>query len=636
METRFSLVFEGGSRDGESIPIRPPSLKIGRKPGNDLVLDDANASGAHAEIAFEGERIVLRDLGSTNGTILDGRKIEEVILSHGDKITIGHTFFRFTDAQAPAVETSEPHHLKLDQAAAAGKRNLLLPAILIVALAGAAGFYFFAASGGESAGAPVAEVPGNLVRGASFESSESESASSIWNFQDGSPASFSVVTARRSGTAAAGASFGAGESASASLARLAAAQPVSVEAGQRYRLAGWVKQSGASTAAALGVRFASSADPQVQVEERSAWQKGDGGSFQRVEIEADAPPGADRATPFALASGSEGKVVWDDLEMVKIGAGAALPRVDEFAYRFGASDGFVHKIDAYLLRGLRSEAASDPTVTVAPAANGFAVRIQEATPGRAKLRFTITPAGLADEGVMTLRGNQSASYTTDFQEDKVESLVFGGDANRIRILFAPASLVAARAGADGLSFEIGWESELRLSFQFRFEEEKRRASELLLEAQKKEEEKAWGGALALYGAILHQFPFDKRSVEKARARYDHLLREGQQKVAALEKLEEEARFFGLRDGFLQAKRSAESLAKSYSGSEIAARAEAAATRIQAGLHELQILLDREEAARLRGLAAGLEAAKQGKLAAELREYLRAHYAEGEKKPEGSH
>lgn len=635
METRFSLIFEGGSRDGESIPLRAPGLKIGRKPGNDLVLDDANASGAHAEIVFEGDRVLLRDLGSTNGTILDGRKIEEVILSHGDKITIGHTFFRFDDAQAPAVEAAEPHRLKLDRAGA-GKRGALIPAILLIALAGAGGFYFFAANDGvEGGGAPLKEVPGNLLRSASFESGENESSASFWNLQDGSSESFSIVTTKRSGRHAAGVSFDGAEAAGKKLARLAAAQPVSMEPGQRFRLAGWVKQSGAA-AAALGVRFSSSSDPQCQVEERSAWQNAEGSGFTRVELEIDAPPGADRAAIFALACGSEGKVIWDDLELVKSGAAAALPKAREFAYKFGAQDGFIHKIDAYLARGFRNETGDPASALVAAVEttnHGFSVRYTANDGGKTTLRFVVTPVALGEAGVMTLRGLQSAVYANDFQEEKVEGIVFGGEANAMRIAFAAPSLVRGRsAGSEGFVIEIPWEKELLLSFQVSFEEEKKRASELLLEAQKKEEEKAWGGALAFYGAILNQFPFDKRSVEKARARYDSLLREGQQKISALEKSEEEARFFGLRDGFLQAKRQAELLAKSYDGSEIAIRARTTMTKIESGLKELQILLDREESKRLKGLAAGLEAAKQRKLAEELRSYLRAHYTESGDNP----
>ena len=64
---------------------------IGRSRECDLRITDGNASRRHAEIVQEGDDYVVVDLGSTNGTELNGRRITREELTDGDRITIGAT-----------------------------------------------------------------------------------------------------------------------------------------------------------------------------------------------------------------------------------------------------------------------------------------------------------------------------------------------------------------------------------------------------------------------------------------------------------------------------------------------------------------------------------------------------------------
>lgn len=64
------------------------TFTIGRLPDSSLSLNDPNVSRHHAEIAHTAEGFVIRDLGSTNGTIVNGAKITERILQHNDAITV--------------------------------------------------------------------------------------------------------------------------------------------------------------------------------------------------------------------------------------------------------------------------------------------------------------------------------------------------------------------------------------------------------------------------------------------------------------------------------------------------------------------------------------------------------------------
>ena len=64
---------------------------IGRSRECDLRVADGNASRRHAEVKQDGDAYVVVDLGSTNGTELNGRRITRETLTDGDRITIGAT-----------------------------------------------------------------------------------------------------------------------------------------------------------------------------------------------------------------------------------------------------------------------------------------------------------------------------------------------------------------------------------------------------------------------------------------------------------------------------------------------------------------------------------------------------------------
>jgi phosphoserine phosphatase RsbU/P len=70
-------------------PIAGPKFTIGRSTNNDLVLPKHYVSRAHAEILVRDGEYVLRDLSSKHGTFVNGTRIEEVVLNHGDRIRVG-------------------------------------------------------------------------------------------------------------------------------------------------------------------------------------------------------------------------------------------------------------------------------------------------------------------------------------------------------------------------------------------------------------------------------------------------------------------------------------------------------------------------------------------------------------------
>ena len=70
---------------------------LGRETGNDIVVNDLNASRQHAQIEFEPQGVwAITDLGSTNGTLVNGAPVTRRGLSDGDRITLGITDFIFS------------------------------------------------------------------------------------------------------------------------------------------------------------------------------------------------------------------------------------------------------------------------------------------------------------------------------------------------------------------------------------------------------------------------------------------------------------------------------------------------------------------------------------------------------------
>ena len=86
-----SLVLPTGDR----VPLTESILTIGRLPESNIVLADPNVSRAHAEIRPRGVGYVVVDLGSTNGTRVNGARVSEQQLADGDEIAFGNTRMRF-------------------------------------------------------------------------------------------------------------------------------------------------------------------------------------------------------------------------------------------------------------------------------------------------------------------------------------------------------------------------------------------------------------------------------------------------------------------------------------------------------------------------------------------------------------
>ena len=88
------LLITAGDKAGYQLNLDRPEITIGRAENSDLVVDDEFASTNHARLVKNGDDWTLEDLGSTNGTFLDGTKVTApVAFRVGSEVRIGKTAF---------------------------------------------------------------------------------------------------------------------------------------------------------------------------------------------------------------------------------------------------------------------------------------------------------------------------------------------------------------------------------------------------------------------------------------------------------------------------------------------------------------------------------------------------------------
>jgi pSer/pThr/pTyr-binding forkhead associated (FHA) protein len=99
-----TLTIRSESGELVSHELVEETYTIGRSPENSIRLDDTSVSGRHAEIAMRAETCYLRDLGSTNGTLVNGQPATQVQLRAGDRIQFGKVEAYFECEVAAAAQ----------------------------------------------------------------------------------------------------------------------------------------------------------------------------------------------------------------------------------------------------------------------------------------------------------------------------------------------------------------------------------------------------------------------------------------------------------------------------------------------------------------------------------------------------
>lgn len=157
------------SRDQQvvrQVELTERRLTIGRHPDNDIVIANGAVSARHAAITRRGDEAVLEDLGSSNGTFVNGQRIAQAVLAPGDRAAIATYEVQFVGGAAP----SEPAPLgciEILNGANAGKSLSLLkplttlgsPGVLVVVISRHPHAYYIAQVQGDA----VARINDDLV-----------------------------------------------------------------------------------------------------------------------------------------------------------------------------------------------------------------------------------------------------------------------------------------------------------------------------------------------------------------------------------------------------------------------------------------------------------------------------------------
>jgi hypothetical protein len=83
------LTLKKEANPSQSLELHPGINRLGRREDNDFQIDDPTVSSVHCEIRVNGESIVVRDLGSSNGTFINGQQIREGTLALGETLALG-------------------------------------------------------------------------------------------------------------------------------------------------------------------------------------------------------------------------------------------------------------------------------------------------------------------------------------------------------------------------------------------------------------------------------------------------------------------------------------------------------------------------------------------------------------------
>jgi hypothetical protein len=104
MVASYRLVMHSGPLAGRAFPMEKTELFVGRDLSNDIVINDPEVSRRHARLFLQGNNFVLEDLGSTNGTAVNGQRLlGPYILHPGETVVFGEHITAVFEATQPDV-----------------------------------------------------------------------------------------------------------------------------------------------------------------------------------------------------------------------------------------------------------------------------------------------------------------------------------------------------------------------------------------------------------------------------------------------------------------------------------------------------------------------------------------------------
>lgn len=560
----YVLEILDGDRAGEVVPIGDRPIRIGRRPGNDVILADEKTSGVHAEIVPEGDRHVLRDLGSTNGTFLDGKRVTELVLTPGDEVTIGRwrVRFRSADASAAPVDAGELALRRLDTGRTRAKSGAIGLVSLVAVLAlGAGGFWFVRGLGGDPTVDPV-RARGPLVVEGNKLAAELAACEVEEGLETAAGVSFQPSGGGHTGSGALRAERAEGDP---DFAVLRLGKPVGVLPGRCVTVTAHLRGTGRAQGAVRALLRSDNELVPFRFRTGTRFEALDG-TWQRVSVAIAVPPGCSQLQlEVACALPEVGDSVTVDDLAVQDGGDAALvehklaeDETGQTAWLTGSALA-VRSVDsdnpAILLgvlpgevppelRGLHRAdlgALSDvgATLTVTPGERRFTI----AATGVASLRLLL-PSDAAG-GLLVAEGETGFGAVADgpFQ---ARALLTGSLLTRALWQFDPAVRCEAKVGNGVLALSV---DAARCDVVLGFRAQRQEAQALVRQARAKVAEGAPGAALDLLANLVQRLPMDTEVLAEAQVLRSEILAGQTAAIRALRADFDEAQFFDTRGGF---------------------------------------------------------------------------------------
>ncbi|HEX2697866.1 MAG TPA: FHA domain-containing protein [Anaerolineales bacterium] len=116
MAAQFQFVMRSGPTPGATFSLEGDQLVIGRDSSSGVAINDAEVSRKHARLTFQGGKYVIEDLGSTNGTFVNGQRLASpTVLKSGDVVSLGEQIVLMyealsADAGATLMSRKTPQH----------------------------------------------------------------------------------------------------------------------------------------------------------------------------------------------------------------------------------------------------------------------------------------------------------------------------------------------------------------------------------------------------------------------------------------------------------------------------------------------------------------------------------------------
>jgi predicted component of type VI protein secretion system len=106
MAAQFQFVVRSGPNAGKAYPLEGAELTVGRDPSNPVSINDGEISRRHAKLSWKGASYVLEDLGSTNGSFVNGTRLSAPLaLKPGDAVSFGENIVLIYEATFDANAT---------------------------------------------------------------------------------------------------------------------------------------------------------------------------------------------------------------------------------------------------------------------------------------------------------------------------------------------------------------------------------------------------------------------------------------------------------------------------------------------------------------------------------------------------